>query len=224
MNRVIVNLAVGTKESWYHSGQQRLKESLLVQNSETDLFFINKVGKTSNPYFDKLQAIKSAVENGYRKLLWLDCSIVAIKDLTPIWNYIEQKGYYLYSSGYNCAQTSNDYSLQCYNITRDRAETFTECASNVVGINLDTEIGNSFYQEWIKSLSNGSLDGIKWPKEQERRRESIDKRFLFHRQDQTTASLAANIVGIKMEQEGHFISRLENGISQTAILTLKGGF
>lgn len=223
MNRVIVNISVGDHNSWYHNGQERLLQSLKEVGDSSDLLFTKQYGRVSNPYVEKVRQIRTAVEKGYKNLLWLDCSIKAIGNTDAIWEYINENGYYLYTSGYNCAQSSNDYSLNCYGVNRDEAEAFPECASNVVGINLNSIKGRAFYELWVKSIEDGSMNGVKWPNTQQRLKESEDPRFLFHRQDQTTASLAANLAGCKMEEQGHLVSRVETGITNTTIFTLRGG-
>jgi len=226
-DRVIVNIAVADPNSWYRKGQQRLINSLIVQanKSRYDFSTLNE-SVYGNPYADKIMSIYNAYKSGYKHILYLDCSIKAIKNTEPIWNYIEEKGYYLYQSGANCAETCNDHSLFCYGVTRDNAENMLECASNVFGISLETDFGQQFIEDIAKSVSNGAISGVKFPTEEQRLMESADPRFKYHRQDQSVISLVAGKLNLPMEKEGHFVSRWENAertMNENTIFTLKGG-
>lgn len=224
-DKAIVNIAVCGKTSWYINGQKRLMDSIKKLGEDADLIFTQYENiRLKSAYEDKVLAIKEAVEMGYKKILWLDCSITAIKSLHPIWDRIEKDGYYLYESGSNCAVTCNDKCLNNYGVTRDEAEMIYECASNVVGINLENETGISFYKLWISSLLNESNLGEKWPDENQRLAESTDSRFKYHRNDQSCASLSAGLLGLTLDKEGYFVRRFENkNESETNILILKGG-
>lgn len=226
-NRVIVNVAVSDPQSWYRKGQQRLIDSLIVQGNKSHYDFTTMENSVyGNPYADKIMSIYNAYKNGYKYILYLDCSIKAIKSTEPIWNYIEEKGYYLYESGENCAQTCNDHCLSCYGITRDSAENMIEGATNVFGISLETDFGQQFIEDIAKSVSNGAVNGVKNPTEEERLMESADPRFKYHRVDQSVISLVAGKLNLPMEKEGHFVSRWENAertMNENIIFTLKGG-
>ena len=226
-NRVIVNVAVSDPHSWYRKGQQRLIDSLIVQGNKSHYDFTTMENSVyGNPYADKIMSIYNAYKNGYKYILYLDCSIKAIKSTEPIWNYIEEKGYYLYESGENCAQTCNDHCLSCYGITRDSAENMIEGATNVFGISLETDFGQQFIEDIAKSVSNGAVNGVKNPTEEQRLMESADPRFKYHRVDQSVISLVAGKLNLPMEQEGHFVSRWENAertMNENIIFTLKGG-
>lgn len=223
--KAIINAAICSEHSWYIKGQQKLRESLLSVGEDAELLFTQYEELILHSvYEDKILAIKNAKDKGFTKLLWLDCSITAIKSLQPIWDTIEKKGYYLYESGSNCAITCNDNSLMQYGVSRTKAADYYECASNVVGINLEHPKGKAFFDLWISSLRNGANLGLKWPTEIQRLQESQAEIFKYHRQDQSTASLSAGILGLELQKEGIFVSRYENqNKKESTILILKGG-
>lgn len=227
-NKAIVNIAVASDTSWYHSGQKRLLESLKKQGENADFLFERyEHPKFLTPYADKIHAIYQAYKKGYAKILYLDCSIQAVRPLDDIWAYINENGYYLYQSGYNCAQTCNDKSLNAYGITRDEAQSIYECASNVFGIDCETQRGKDFVEKICASISTGAVYGHKFPNEEQRLQESQDPRFLHHRQDQSVISLVASLYNFFLEREGHFVSRWENAehtMNENVIFTLKGGY
>lgn len=225
----IVNISIGSPESWYHRGQARLRNTLEYFGAleRCDLIFTKRESaETISPYSDKILSMKRAAELGYKKLLWLDCSITAIRPIDDILNWIEEKGYYMYVSGANACQTSSDAALQFYNISRDESEKYPECASNVVGINLETQVGKNLFFNWTNSINNHILTEIKFPNEQQRLLYSQDSRFLHPRSDQCALSLSAiNCGGLEMQDHNHFVCRNEGDFkpSETVIFMLKGG-
>lgn len=226
MTKAIVNIAIGSQTSWYFKGQDRLTESLDDVGYHGPVYSNRyRFPILRSVYEDKIFAIKNVAKTDL--LLWLDCSITAVRPLQPIWDYIAQHGVYLYQSGANCAETCNDLCLDHYGISRDAAASIPECASNVVGINLKHPIGKKFFDLWVGSLQSAANFGVKWPTDEERLFESKDDRFKYHRQDQSTASLSAHLCGIKLEKEGHFVVRAENKEyyknSDSVIFELRGG-
>lgn len=224
----IVNIAVASYDSWYHRGQMRLRHSLESVGAleRCDLVFSRReTAETISPYSDKVLSMKRAAEMGYKKILWLDCSITAIRPIDDMLNWIEKEGYYMYRSGYNACQTASDAALKFYNISRDEAEKHPECASNVVGINLENEKGYNLYLNWINSVNNEILTEIKFPNESQRLIYSEDKRFYFPRSDQSCISLSSINAGCSMQDHNHFVCRNEGDFKPTesVIFMLKGG-
>lgn len=222
--KCIVNIAAGSKESWYFRGQERLKESLQKYNSNTKLLFF-KYHDFNKPYQLKVESILNAVTLGYKQILYLDCSIMALQPIDKLWDIINEKGYYLYESGMNCAQTSNDRSLELFGLNRDTVELFKEAATNVIGINTEHWLGQKMIAELQMSYIPEAINGIKWPNEIQRLNESKDKRFKFHRQDQTVISLIAGKYNMEIF-ENEFVWRDESDNKQNAkhLFRLKGGY
>jgi len=224
----IVNIAVAQNDSWYHRGQMRLRLSLESVGAleRCDLVFSRReTAETSCAYEDKMLSIRRAAEMGYKKILWLDCSITAIRPIDDMLNWIEKEGYYMYRSGYNACQTASDAALKFYNISRDEAEKHPECASNVVGLNLENEKGYNLYINWMNSIGSGLIDTIKFPNESQRKLYSLDERFLHCRQDQEMISISSINAKCSMQDHNHFVCRNEGDFKPTesVIFMLKGG-
>lgn len=223
--KCIVNVAVGTKGSWYFDGQKRLAESLLKVNETSNFLFTTHSTSEQSPYQTKVNAIIQAYHQGYEQILYLDCSITALKPLDEIWSMIKQDGYYLYESGYNCANTSSDNVLNHFGLSRDTVEHWTEAATNVIGINTKHLLGEKMIRELQMDYIPECINTIKWPKQSERKADSEDERFMFNRQDQTVISLIAGKYGMKIHPN-EFVWRDENDNQQTDknIFRLKGGY
>lgn len=184
---VIISAGVG---GWYPAGIRRLVRTLNFEGWGGDIitwedYPPNCPLHTEFPYYFKISAFEAAIAKGYTHILWLDASFFAVKNPMPMFDIINEQGFWFFSSGYNLAQSVNDYSLQFVGRTRDEAEKQIEWASGCVGVNLENPDGKALYEKWKYYMDNGLSKGSRLHDNQ-----SSDPRFLFHRQDQSCLNLA----------------------------------
>lgn len=192
---VIINACVGG--GWYPAGSKRLANSLNhVGWAGSVLQWVDKWPNfefdQSCKYHVKAAAFAEAIKQGFTHILWCDSSAWAIADPMPIFDYINENGYFFWQSGYNCAQVSSDKSLQILGLNRDQVECWPDVSSSIMGVNVTSDIGFQFINDWLLAAHKGVFKGSRLHGNQ-----SADPRFLFHRQDQTAASLIAGKMGLK---------------------------
>jgi len=190
--RCIINVAIGGR---YPKEQQRLGKSL-AKHFDGDFLhwtdFPNDNYNKANPYNAKAAAFEEAIKKGYKQILWVDCPVVALKSLEPIFDSIQEDGYLtLKNGGFNCAQTCSDACLAYFKVTRDQAATFQEHAGGIIGIDMENPKGKELIELFIQACKDGACDGSRKHDGQ-----SKDPRFQFHRQCQSVISLAANTLGL----------------------------
>lgn len=193
---VIINASVGG--GWYPRGTDRLVKSLNFHGWGGDVKTWKNKWPNDNydkscPYTVKAAAIEETLKENYDHILWLDCSVWAIKDPMIVFDVIHTEGYYFWMSGFNCAQTCSDKCLEYFGVSRDEAEGITEVSSSMFGLNLKTDVGRQFVEMFIQAAKDGAFHGSR-----EHDGQSSDPRFLFHRQDQSVASLIAHKLGFKI--------------------------
>lgn len=192
---VIISCGVN---GWYGRGVSRLERSLHFEGWAGDTIFYkdeypqNCHSHNDVPYYFKIAAFEEALRRGYTHVLWADASFWAVKNPVRLFDLINDQGYYFFSSGYNLAQSVNDYALQVAGVSRDEAEGATEWASGLVGINYENPDGKRLYETWKEYMDLGLSRGVK----HQNKDESQDPRFLAHRQDQSCLSLAAYKLGL----------------------------
>lgn len=205
LNKAIINVAIG---QWYPKGQQRLIDSLKY-NFDGEILTWDKfplVGyDETNLYNVKAAALESTIKQGYKLILWADCSMYAISDVTPIFNIIEKEGFYVETNGMNCSQECSDICLNYFNVNRNDAENMPMCSSGLLGINIEHYQGLKFAEKWIKSAKDGIFAGSRLHDGQ-----SMDFRFKWHRQDQSAASIIANQLGLNMYKLGTYMDYAPN--------------
>lgn len=215
---VLINAALG---GWYPKGQKRLVDTLRHHGFSHDIMTWTEQWPNDNydkscPYNVKAAAFEEAIKVGYEIILWLDCSVWPVKPVEEVFDYINENGYYFWSSGYNCAQVCSDKCLEYFQITRDQAEAFSDCGSSMMGVNMANPQGREFIEKWIQAAKDGAFLGSR-----EHDNQSEDPRFLFHRQDQSSASILIGKMGLKMTEPGEYSSYYPSDIDRV-VLTMRG--
>lgn len=235
---VIVNAAQG---KWYPNGQVRLIKSLLYNgwagdiiaftDIEVDLSLrdytslyegsINEIHNPKSPYTIKAAALQEVLKlNKYEVIIWLDCSVWAIKNPNGFADMVNKQGYYFWKSGYNLAQTSSDSDLKWIGWDRDYVESMNECASSMFAYKPLSPQGEMFSSLFI----NAALSGV-CSTNREHKHQSYDKRFLFARQDQTAASLIFHKIGYEKMYEPEMYSsyQVDNKLVNESVYFLMRG-
>jgi hypothetical protein len=216
----IINASTGTH--WYKRGTERLKRSLIYHGFSGDILTWDKFPcggyDESNPYNIKAAAFQEAIVKGYTHILWLDCSVWCVKDPTPLFDVINDRGYYLIDNGYNCRQECNDFILNHYRISYDSANDMRMISSGIFAVNINNPEGGDFIKEFISAGQSGLFKGSR-----EHDGQSNDKRFMHHRQDQSAASLIANKLLMTIETMGQsVVTYYEEKMRDNVIFAIRG--
>jgi len=216
--RAIVNL-VTRNSPHYIQAQARLIDSLTRVNSASQFDVYTIIGEESvsadphsqNPYAFKINAIQMVRDQGYDQVFWFDASIVATKDLTPIWQRLEQNGIFMEEAGHWAGTWCNDYALKYFGLTREQAMTIPMFAAGYVGFDFTHPDAIEFFAAWRESMLNGCFKGS----------------WSDHRHDMTCASIIAHKMGItnKYGSGGEFFAYIGPSFSNpkpTVVAELRG--
>lgn len=180
----VINLANNT--NWYKKGQERLIESLkihfnddvLIYGSESD---VNAPSHKNNPYAFKPYCFYDAMKKGYENVLWLDSSVYAVKNISPIFDILDNEGYFMLNSGHYTNTWCNDNCLKYFNTTKDDLSGQLMFMAGLFGLNLREKVCIDFLEEWKKSADCGAFIGS----------------WTDHRHDMTCGSIISNKLGMK---------------------------
>jgi hypothetical protein len=216
--RVVINAAIG---HWYPKGQARLARSLAKHyGGHTLLFdrFPTPGYNESNPYNVKASCFEAAIAQEYTQILWLDCSAWAIRNIEPIFQRIQERGFYLASSGWDASQTCNDRLLNHHGITRDQSVGIPDTATGTLGIDLNSDKARAFILDFISYARAGMFAGNRVHDI----RDSPDPRFKFSRQDQSAATLLAHRHGLTPLDELGGLTTYNHHRTPTACIVYQG--
>jgi hypothetical protein len=151
----------------YVQNMARLSESL---RNNFDGDFLGFIGESSIgappheicPYGFKIHAFRSAQKAGYNKVLYVDSSCFAIKNVQPCFDEIEKDGFFFQYSGHTANEWMNDRTLNYYGITREDAREIPLIGNaGMLGLDFSKELPNTFFNRWEKAMQDGMFVG-KW--------------------------------------------------------------
>lgn len=159
----------------YRNGQERLYNSL-KQYPVSLLFFhgekeIGCLPHSQSMYGFKPYAMELARNAGATSVLWLDASMVAIKDISPIFDHIEKHGYFFQDSGWMNNQWTNDATFDYFD-----TDAGPMMSTGVLGLDFNNKLAIQFFEYWMQSCKDGIFNGS----------------HTNHRHDQTCASIIAH--------------------------------
>lgn len=204
MKKAIVNLVTKGKLG-YLIAQERLKDSL-ENNFDGDAFFYKseeEVGAPpheENPYAFKIYAIEKVRDLGYDLVLWVDASVVAVKNVQPVFDWIKKKGLFMEEAGHWAGTWSNENALNYFSITRDEAMKMPMYSAGFSGFDFTNPIAIEFFNEWKQAMVDGIFKG-EWSD---------------FRHDMTCGSIIANKIGLlsKFSSGGTFFGYVGEGYAK----------
>jgi hypothetical protein len=211
-HRAIVNVGVG---EWYPRGVDRLRNSILDLDVDCDLLTWRDEyppgcpSHKEQPYAFKFAALEMALVKGYDAVIWCDCSVWFIKDPEDIFRYIEQKGYWIMSQGWQVSTWCSDTALHLLNIKREDYWDVPMISAAMFGLDLRTDIARQVLGYMRARVRDGSLRG---PWRNEHGEASSDKRVLGHRHDQTAMSVVVHKLGLDIEWSPNYFEYKYDGV------------
>lgn len=208
-NKCIVSL--GTPD--YNLGRERLRKSLVQHAPGVSIYLFTKEHQVGapvhheNPYAFKIYTIQLARELGFEQILWVDCSVWAIKDISPVFDIIEEDGYICQEAGHKVGRWTNDRALNYFGINRDEAMKIDMYGNaGLLGLDFTNPIAVEFFDKWKASMEAGMFKGY-WKNNDHT--ESWDLRCDGHRHDMSCGSVIRHNLGMKM-QSGNEILQYVN--------------
>ena len=165
MTNKSVIISLGTKNSRYVDGLARLSNSLRDNADGIDFlgfiheYSVNAPLHTQHPYAFKYHALKKMIDLGYKRILWLDVSVFAVAPVQPIFDLIENNGYFFEGAGCMLGDWCNDITLNFYGISRNIAKEIPMMQAGFMGFNLDHIIGQTIWNELNIAYQNDLFKG-----------------------------------------------------------------
>jgi len=173
------------------------------------------------PYAFKVWALRTVLTRSeglhHDVLLWLDSSIIILKPLAPIWELIEQQGYWFSRNhNYSTGNWASDASLPILGITREEAFGIPQIVATSFGLDLRQPVAQDFLSRWRDLALAGAFAG---PWSNEHGEASSDPRVKGHRHDQTAASVLVHRMGLNLTVPPEYFSDEGFPYDERTILT-----
>ena len=104
------------------------------------------------PYAFKACFFKEAQRLGYKRVLWLDTSIIPIVSLNDIFKKIEEKGYFFVDiGGFKIGPSINEHAAAAFGLSLEQAQQIECIAAFIIGIDFSNPTGKTIIDTWYKA-------------------------------------------------------------------------
>lgn len=105
------------------------------------------------PYGFKFCAFKEAQKEEYKRVLWMDASIIPVASLNAVFNnMIRKQGYFVQANNHNVGEYMNERCAKAFGITLQDTDNMLSCSAAVIGIDFTHEKGKEFFAAWEAML------------------------------------------------------------------------
>jgi len=217
MNRLIVTVGTGG----YARGVARLKGIVTDPiKAWTHTLPPGSPTHADTPYAFKAFALKYARDFGADLVMWMDASIKPIRSLDPLWALIEKQGYWFSANWWPNGEWCSDAALPLFGMTREESMTHMHVAATAFGLNLRSEVGAAFLDDYMRYATNGAFRG---PWKNDNGQASSDPRVRGHRHDQTAASVICWRRGMTLTNPPEWFA-YRGGESEKTVLLVDGAY
>ena len=106
------------------------------------------------PYAFKPCFFKEAKRLGYKRVLWLDTSILPLVSLNTIFDGIKEKGYFIMGNTHTVGPYMNVHAAKALGITVKEAYHIPSCSAGLFGVDFTQTIPSKIIDRWYKAASD----------------------------------------------------------------------
>lgn len=179
----ICSLAFGEKYSWRLG---RLKEQLQATNPLSPLFFWNESSPPGSRPFNesmygfKPHCVKAALDAGYKKIAFIDCTCIVNGDLHYYDQFIEEHGVLAVQDDNKLTGFCSDKALKYIGKKRDYLKDKHLVGGSFYYFDFNLPLCQKIFDLWITSERNGLFGS---------QQEQASERLQGHRSDETMMAL-----------------------------------
>jgi hypothetical protein len=108
------------------------------------------------PYAFKVCFFREMKRWGYKRVLWLDASILPSKftSLNHIFELIKENGYFVQGNDHNIGPYFNEEAAKAFGMTLEETQSIPSCSSAIVGIDLTSSFGSDLLDAWFDAANH----------------------------------------------------------------------
>lgn len=153
----------------------------------TDEHSIGAPLHSDNPYAFKLYAFKRALSEGYRKIIYVDSSVWAVRNIQPVFTILNKVGFVMQESGHYIRDWCNDHTLKYFNHKKeDFGNAVMYGNAGLLGLDFDQSVCQEFFHRWFEAMAHDCFKG-EWTGPN------------AHRHDMSCGSIIAWEIGMDLE-------------------------
>lgn len=106
------------------------------------------------PYAFKVCMMQEARALRFKRVLWLDTSILPVVSLNKLFDMIKEKGYFSMGNSHNIGPYMSEVALTAFGITQEQANEIPSCSAGITGLDLTTLLGRTILDQWYGAAQN----------------------------------------------------------------------
>jgi hypothetical protein len=106
------------------------------------------------PHAFKACALKEAQRLGYRRLLWLDSSVLPLVSLNTLFQIIEKKGYFMVGNEHSVGEYCNSQAAEYFGFSLEKTRSFLSCQSGFIGVDVTRDPGKKIVDHFYKAAQD----------------------------------------------------------------------
>jgi hypothetical protein len=206
--RAIINVAIGRRfigndlnRTPYENSIPRLKQSYGAHGQADKVIVYRTLPPDCPPheevpYAMKPYAVQDALNRGYQQIVWTDCSVYPVGSIAPIWDIIEERGYFFMADQHIAGEFMADSAVDLLGTTRHESFRIPMLTAAFFGLDFRKPLAREFLRGWMTTAKNGSFIGCHTNKYGQASR---NHRVFGHLKEQTAASVLAYLLGFQLE-------------------------
>lgn len=103
------------------------------------------------PYAFKPSFFKQAQRMGFKRILWLDTSVVPLVSLNQIFAMIEEKGYFVMGNSHKIGPFMNAEAAAYFGLTLSQTQEIPSCSAGLFGLDLTHPSSQLLLDMWYKA-------------------------------------------------------------------------
>ena len=100
------------------------------------------------PYAFKVCMFREAQRLGYKKILWLDSSILPLVSVNLLFKEIKEKGYFVMGNSHNIGPYMNENAAQALGVSLEESFHIPSCSAGLFGIDFSCPQAAAVLQDW----------------------------------------------------------------------------
>lgn len=108
------------------------------------------------PYAFKVCFFREVKRLGYKRVLWLDASILPSQftSLNHIFKLIENNGYFVQGNDHVVGAFMNEQTAEAFGLTVEKTKAIPSCSAAILGLDLTSQIGLNVLSKWFNAAKH----------------------------------------------------------------------
>jgi hypothetical protein len=106
------------------------------------------------PYAFKVCFFREAQRKGYKRVFWMDTSLLPYVSLNKIFEMIQENGYFAMGNAHTVGPYMRHPAIDAFGIRLQQANHIPSCSAGIFGVDFTSQIGPKIIDAWYQAAQN----------------------------------------------------------------------